>query len=484
MGDIRRRAGESFISQRFAVIVIAILFGASAAGWLATELVPANFVEQKPLYIKAWGIARARLIDALRLYDPFHSFWYRTVLALFFVVLLLCVITRWRQLLMRSLRLEPPRGADELRKCKLSFEHRWRPAAEHARPEPIRYGDLFKKPQAPEPDALAQSFARVASYFRKRGYREVHRETDGAVYFAAGTGRWRSPGNFLFHLGILAVTVGGIVGSFTGWKDFIYVRAGDTAKLPPDSLYSIHVEDFQIITTKEQEIREYVSTVSVFGPSGALVKQGTIEVNRPLSFDGRRLYQSQYSVDENSFKYARIEYALRGRIPRGSIDLTPDAEMRIPGTDMTVRAKRYFPDFRMGDRGPYSASGFPSNPALEIVVKEGGDTEQGFLFLYHPQFNKEFRAPVNLVLAHCEPIFYTGLEVSSNPASPILFIGFLAGTLGLILMYVSNPRTIKGVLDRDALFIAGTDCRWKASFTTELGEIGEGIRRVVESSKE
>ncbi len=487
MAEQPKRSGEHFISQRLAVIVIAILFGASAAGWLATELVPANFIEKKGMYLERWGAAGSRLVELLRLYDPFHSFWYRAVLALFFVVFLLCLLTRWRQLILKSLRLEPPRGADELRKNKLAMEYTWHSTfggERGARGPAIRYGDLLGKSQTPDPDAVAKSFAKIAAYLRGKGYRAVHREADGAIYFAAGTGRWRSPGNFLFHLGILAITLGGVVGSFTGWKDFVYVREGQTVPLPPDSVFSLRVDDFEIMTTKEMEVKEYVSTVSILDRAGARVAGGSVQVNRPMKFGGRRLYQSQYSVDETSFKYARVDYALRGRIRRGSIDLTPGADVRITGTSIVVTPGRFFPDFRMGSEGPYSASGFPSNPCLEVAVKNGDETERGYLFLYHPDFSKKFLTPIDLVLVHCEPIFYTGLEVSSNPASPILFLGFLLGTIGLALMYLSNPRTIKGVVDRETLVIAGTECRWKASFEKELGEIGEGVRRALASSKE
>jgi cytochrome c biogenesis protein len=348
----------------------------------------------------------------------------------------------------------------------------------------MRHSDLLGKSQTPDPDAVEKSFARIASYLRRRGYRAVHREGDGAVYFAAGTGRWRSPGNFLFHLGILAVTLGGVVGSFTGWKDFVFVREGQSAALPPDSAFSLRVDDFEIMTTDEMEVKEYVSTVSILDRSGAKVAEGNVRVNHPMKFRGRSIYQSQYSVDETTFKYARVEYALRGRIRRGSIDLAPGAEVRVPGTAIVVTPGRYFPDFRMGDEGPYSASGFPSNPCLEVVVKNGDDTEQGFLFLYHPDFSKKFNAPIDFVLVHCEPIFYAGLDVSSNPASWILFLGFLMGTIGLALMYLSNPRTIKGAIDRDALVIAGTECRWKTSFESELGQLGEGLRGALASSKE
>jgi cytochrome c biogenesis protein ResB len=98
MNEKRRAAGGSFISNRFAVVVIAVLFGASLAGWIATELVPPDLPERGDFFREAWGNTAVRIVTVLHLYDPFHSFWYRFTLALFFAVLLLCTASRWRQL--------------------------------------------------------------------------------------------------------------------------------------------------------------------------------------------------------------------------------------------------------------------------------------------------------------------------------------------------------------------------------------------------
>ena len=482
-----KRSSEQFISQRFAVIVIAILLGASSAGWIATELVPPDFIERKGAYAERWGSAAARLVDLFRLYDPFHSFWYRAVLALFAVVLLLCIVTRWRQFVLRSFRLDLPAGVDGLRKREFSAELSWRSlfgGERGARDPLIHLAERYGRNEAIDPGTLREAFSRISSYFRARRFRVIHREDEGGISFAASTGRWRSFGVFLFHIGILAVTIGGVVGSFRGWREIVYVREGAAAPLPPDSLLQIRVEDFEIMTTDRMEVKEFISTVSILGRGGDTLETGVIEVNRPMKVDGRRIFQSGYYVDETTFRFARVEYALRGSIRRGSINLTPGAETAIEGTAIAVKAGRFFPDFRMAREGPFSASSLPANPALEVEVLDRESTERGFLFLYHPDFNKRFLAPIDLSLLHFEPIFYTGLEVGSNPAAPILFMGFLAATAGLALMYLVNPRTIKGVAGRETLVIAATEYRWKASFGREFEGITNGLRRAIAASKE
>jgi len=480
----RRRSGAPLISQRFAVIVIAILFGASATGWIATELVPRDFVERSSDYAERWGALTVRLVHFLGLYDAFHSVWYRAALSLFAVVLLLCIVTRWRQFILRSFSVEPPGEAHELRARELSAELSWRSligGERGARDPLIRYAERYGRPEAIGPAALKQAVSRVLAALRGKRLHVVAAEREGGVAFAAASGRWRSPGNFLFHAGILAVTIGGIAGSFAGWRETIYVREGATEPLPPDSLLRLRVEDFEIARTDRMEVKEFLSTVSIIGADGAVRSTGVIAVNRPLKVDGRRLYQSSYYVDETTFRYARVRYALRGSIRTGFLDLAPGVEAPVEGTSISIAAGRFFPDFRMSREGPYSASPLPSNPALEVEVTSNGETERGFLFLYHPDFDRKYAAPVDLAIVHLEPIFYTGLEVSSNPAAPVLLIGFLIATAGLALMYLSNPRAVKGFASAETLLIAATAYRSRASFEREFEGIVSAVRRAAAS---
>ena len=122
MFDYIRSLRNDLITHRFAIIVISIFLGASTAGWIITEFIPPNFPNRREMFREMWGDTAVRMIGFFRLYDPFHSVWYRAVLALFFVTLLLCMLTRWKSLIMRSFRIDPPRGVGDLEKKKQRLE--------------------------------------------------------------------------------------------------------------------------------------------------------------------------------------------------------------------------------------------------------------------------------------------------------------------------------------------------------------------------
>ncbi|HVO76678.1 MAG TPA: cytochrome c biogenesis protein ResB [Candidatus Bathyarchaeia archaeon] len=474
-----RRPAATFITYRFATAIVAFLFGASAAGWISTELVPADFLEREDIYRKTWGGTVAKLVGLLHLYDPFHSLWYRLILALFFTVLLLCVVTRWRRLALASWRPSIPTEPKEVVSAPNAFEISWRllDSGEAGARDPIvHYAERYGRAEAVDAEGLGERFARLAGVFRRRGFAILSREGPSGIAFAAFSGRWRSPGSMLFHVGILIITIGGVIGSYGGWREMLFVREGSSVPFPHDSTLSLHVDRFEIVTTRDLEVKDFISTISVARAGGITVAAGAVKVNHPMKAAGRRIYQSEFTVDEHTFRMARVAYSLRENGAHGTIDLAPGIPASVGDSSITVTAVRYLPDFRMSPDGPFTASAFPSNPALEVRVVYAGETEHGWLFLYHPDFNKSFAAPVHLGLDRCEPLYYTGLEVSANPGASVLFAGFAAATLGLLLMYLSNPRVVKGVCGAEKLVVAGTEYRWKASFEREFAAIRAAIQ--------
>jgi cytochrome c biogenesis protein len=482
MSEKRSASKGNLISNRFAVVVIAVLFGASVAGWIATEIVPPDVPVRAEFFREAWGNAAFRLVATLHLYDPFHSFWYRFALALFFAVLLLCVASRWRQLSLRSWRIPLPAAPRDLGEKRLSFEFSWRlleRGGREARDPVAHFAERYGRAESIGGEELRCRFARIAALFGKKGYRLVSRESAEGIAFAASAGRLRSPGTMLFHVGLLAITIGGVIGSYAGWRETVFVKEGSAVPFPRNNALTLRVEDFAIVTTERQEIRSFVSTVSVSDARGVAVAVGNVEVNHPMKVGASRIYQSEFQVAENEFARARVGFSLRDGGARGSIDLSPAAPVAIGDGAIAVTALRYLPDFRMGSEGAFSASSFPSNPALEVEVASGGESERGWLFLYHPDFGRRFAAPVDLVLARCEPVYYTGLEVSANPGAGVLFAGFAAATLGLLLMYACNPRIVRGFARPEGIVVAAGEHRWKASFEREFADLREAIRKEI-----
>ncbi|MCX5752327.1 MAG: cytochrome c biogenesis protein ResB [Candidatus Krumholzibacteria bacterium] len=482
MSEKRVAAGGSLISNRLGGIVIAILFGASLAGWIATEVVPPDLPDRMDSFREAWGGAAVKLVAALHLHDPFHSLWYRFALALFFAVLLLCIVSRWRQLALRSWHASLPAVSGDLDAKRLSFELSWRllESGDRGSRDPIvHFAERYGRAESIGTDALRGHFSRIAALFRKRGYRVISRESAEGIAFAASSGRLRSPGTMLFHAGLLVITIGGVIGSYAGWREIVFVKEGSAVPFPRDGSLALRVDGFDIVTTERLEIRSFVSTVSITDAHGNAVAYGNVEVNHPMRIDGRSIYQSEFTIDENAFARASVDYSLRETGTRGSLDLAAGEPVAIGDGTITIQALRYLPDFRMGREGAFSASSLPANPALEIEVGGSGEKERGWLFLYHRDFSKRFLAPVDLVLTRCEPVYYSGLEVSANPGAGVLLAGFAAATLGLFLMYVCNPRIVRGFARPDAIVVAAGEHRWKASFEREFADLREAIRKEI-----
>ncbi|MDD3643343.1 MAG: cytochrome c biogenesis protein ResB, partial [Candidatus Krumholzibacteria bacterium] len=351
MADARAQNGGAsrrgpLVSQRTAVAVIAVLFGASAAGWISSELVPPDFPVHRDLYAQRWGDWAAAAVSALRLYDPFHSFWYTGVLALFFAVLLLCLAGRWRTFLIPSLRPPAPSGIPEgggAPRFAVRFD-RSGPGA--ARGDPlVHYGRLHAAQRPLSPELAERGIGALRGALRRRGYRLDWRREGEAVLFSAVAGRWRALGNFIFHAGLLVITVGGVMGSRMGSSELLYGARGDTIPLAGGDL-SIRVDDFRIVLGENGRIRDYISTLALVDGEGNVVAAREVEVNHPLRYGGYSILQSSYYIAEDEIERVSLTVEPLGEGPPVSVSPAPGRPEPVPGTELTVRTGRFKPDFR------------------------------------------------------------------------------------------------------------------------------------------
>lgn len=470
------------ISQRLAVSVISILFAASALGWILTELIPGDLPYKLQEYRLEWGNTAVKAVMFLKLYDPFHSFWYRGVLALFLTVLLLCMVARAGSLFRRTFRISIPRSLDESG-GNPSFVIKWGYPAGSAMgsKDPVRhYGEMYGKEQEAGSEAMEKGFSIVRSVLGSSGYSVAGRSAGGTVIFAAVAGRWRHMGNFLFHSGLLLITAGGIIGSFLGSSEMLYGKAGDVLPLYRSD-YSIRVESFSIITSSGMQITDYISKLSVLDAGGNVVKSTDIEVNHPMRFGGYNIYQSSYYVDDEDFEWAKLRILMPGDPVPAVLMMRPSEEVAVKRTGYTVTASSFFPDFRMSARGPYSRSSEMRNPALQIALNGPGGSRSGYLFLKYPHFNTEFKGFGSMVLEDIEPVYYTGLQISSNPGAPAFIAGIAAASLGLLFLYILDYRRIEGSLDRTGLTMVASAARWKMSFHTQFEKIERRLREEIKS---
>jgi len=67
-------------------------------------------------------------------------------------------------------------------------------------------------------------------------------------------------------------------------------------------------------------------------------------------------------------------------------DVEIGGEMKLPGTDLTIKAVNFLPAFNMQGLNITSASNDPVNPAAKVQISEGGqEVFKGWLFQMHPE---------------------------------------------------------------------------------------------------
>ncbi|MBN2185153.1 MAG: cytochrome c biogenesis protein ResB [Candidatus Krumholzibacteriota bacterium] len=475
-----RKIGRNLISQRLAITVISVLFGATAAGWLFTEIFPYDFKMHLDEYIGKWGVFPVKICSWLKVYDPFHSFWYAGILILFFVVLLLCIISRWRNFVLRSFktavtaaRRELPDGAHG------SVIFYADPAeSEEAQKDPlIHYAKKHGIDFDGGPDLKERIYRHLSSVMGRSGFRSVMIDREGDIFFSAVRGRWKYMGNFLFHAGLLIITAGGMMGSIMGSTELLYGKTGDMIPLYKSG-YSVRIDDFRILLSAERRIDDYITVLSVVDSGGETVKTRNIEVNHPLAFEGFHIYQSSYYTSDEEFSRAGIRCVTDdGEII--ILVLSPGEKSFPPDSTFALEAVSFFPDFRMGEKGPYSASPMMRNPALEIRLSDESQVFPGYLFALHPRFNSHFEGFYSMTLEDIEPVYLTGLQISSDPGSPVLWAGMIIASLGLLLLYSFNYRVINGYIGKDRMIIYAAEGRWNISRYDKYERIEKQIREML-----
>lgn len=110
-------------------------------------------------------------------------------------------------------------------------------------------------------------------------------------------------------LGLILILFGGFWGSFLGVEGFIEIKEGqmvdgfwieDDLFQPLD--FSLFLKDFSVEFHPKQKkgmrfVKSYKSTVRIAKDATKVLKEGIIEVNKPLRFEGFSFYQYGYAAD-------------------------------------------------------------------------------------------------------------------------------------------------------------------------------------------
>jgi len=388
------------------LVLIGTLRGSSVPEWIATH-VPAT----------------RGIVDRWYAWDVFHSLILILLLTLISVAIAICTINRfpgiWKAIAHPTI---------------LTSHGFIRNADINATFTPTR--------------SVQETTEAVTAAFLKRKHRVITAERNGEVHFYADRNKYSKLGTFPFHLALILMLVGGIVGAQYGFREQSFVVAeGSVQNVGHGTGLSVGLTDFKDTYLENGQATEYQSELVVY-KDGQAVKSGSITVNHPLSYEGVTIYQSSFGqaisvritddqgreIYNDSIPIGLYQSKLNPEAPAGIIDLPianasfhvigPDTNpnnmpeldtLNLTSGEVFVQVRPY--DLPEGVMPPSSIVG-----QGDIVQLNGLNVE----FLRERQFSL--------------------LQVGRNPGMPIFWAASFLLVAGLGVVFYFPHRRIRGII--------------------------------------
>jgi cytochrome c biogenesis protein len=391
---------DRLASVRLTVLLIALLAASSIIGTLILQNQPER------VYVERFGPGLFKFFNAFGLFDLYHSWWFRLLIAVLAVNLIVCSLKR----LPKALKIM---GLDELAGGPgklVNFQNNFQM-------------DLKRGPEELKPGVEA-AFSRLGSPRWK--------EIEGGWLATFSRGKIGRLGPYVVHLSVLLIIAGSLVGSIFGFKGYIQIAEGEetnrvglnmghaAVELP----FSIRLDKFTVKFYDTGMPKEFRSDV-VVSEKGRKVKSASILVNDPMDWRGVRFYQSSYSA-----------------IPKTvDLKLTPGE-----GEPLKVRA-RYREPIKVSPGLVLRVVDFKENiqnfgPAVAIMAfPENARPHGSWILVKHPSFHGNRIHGYHVEVASFDTGYVSGLQVTRDPGVWVIYTGFIIIIIGSYMaFFISHIR--------------------------------------------
>ena len=462
--SLPRKIWQTLAAIKTGVILLILVVILSAAGTVILQR-PATDADEMQ---RAYSPQVLRLLDALKLTDVFHAWWFVLLLSLVSLSIIAASVQRfpnaWRFF------SRPYKSPDEAFRRALQG-HLLIPIADEETGLSAAERVLHKAGFSPERIVRENSF----SLFGER-----HRLSEMAVY--------------IVHASLLLIFLGGIVDALYGWRGFVTLNRGQQSSQVVPQNGPVHNMPFAVrCDAAGQENyadgspKRWWSDLSVV-KDGYVVLRKQIVVNEPLVYGGVRFYQASYG---QTGKLDKLVLTATPRDGQGSkeIAIGPDESMPLDD-DTTVRLAEFIPDYVVSDGQVYARSKDLENPAAHLVVtSKKTRSSVNFWLPAIPGLEQNASSPYFFQGKDLKMAYFTGLEVSHEPGQWSVWAGVLLMGLGLVLVFYFVHKRIWAVPVRDArgrlmLWVGGTANKNKDAFEHSFRELVEEIESELKVSSQ
>lgn len=456
-----------FVSVKLTVFLLLSLAATSVIG----TVIPQN--ADPEAYFHKFGPFLFRLFEVLDIFDMYHAWWFQLLLLLLVTNIVVCSIDRlgatWKLVF-------PKKNVFSL-----------------ARFENLRKNEQFSIEGLP--GDLEGNYASLIS--KKFSRNQVEKTDDGFVVFAE-KGRWTRLGVYVVHLSVILLIVGAIIGSLFGFEGFVNIPEGEsvdsvrlrnTGRVQPLG-FTIHNEDFDISFYDTGAPKEFRSSLTILENGQPVVKKDII-VNDPLRYRGISIFQASYG-EMAPQKEAAHDFSVE--------NIQLNFTIQASGMVYKRKARIGVPVDIPEGLGTFTVTAF--NPAAEFRGQEIGAALNGVLSpaqgepvdvllpLHFPNFDKMRRGAVVIAVADQKKetfspakkentIYYTGLEVNSDPGVWMVYSGFIIMIVGCFITFFMSHQQIcinvarKG--NKSVVRVMGTANKNKIGMQRRVEKIAEHL---------
>jgi cytochrome c biogenesis protein len=410
------RIWRFFCSVRAAIAEIAFLALLVLLGTLRGSSVPQTIADAVPV--------TAPLIERWYAWEVFHSLAFIGVLTLLSVAVAVCTINRAPGIWMAIARPTVTTTHGFLRNAEIS--------ASYASETP-----------------MADLATRIGESLRAGGYRVLSESRNGEVHLYADKWRLSRLATFPFHLALIMILAGGIVGARWGFRENeLIIPEGSVRELGHGTGLAVRLDDFSEVYREDGTALEYRSDVTIL-KDGAPIDTGSMTVNYPLEFGDIMFYQSGFGqavalrienadgslLFADSLPLGPFRSRLNEDAPAARMDLIPagvalsvvapdENPANAPELDtLQLRPGQMF--FMIRPLGPDA----PIETPIGATVDQGESVALGDLTL---TFERERRFSV--------------LQVARNPGIPIFLVASILLVGGLAITFYFPHRRIRGIV--------------------------------------
>jgi cytochrome c biogenesis protein len=410
------RVWRFFCSVRAAVVEIAILALLVLAGTLRGSSVPQAIANTFPV--------TAPLVDRWYAWDVFRSLPFAGILTLLAVAIAVCTINRapgiWQAIAHPSVTTTH------------GFLRNAETSASFAAPIP--------------PHAFASQFETA---LRSKRYRVLIEERNGEVHLYADRWRFSRLATFPFHLALIMILAGGIVGAAWGFRENeFYIPEGSVRELGHGTGLEVRLDDFSEVYREDGTALAYRSDITLMR-DGQPIQSGSMTVNNPLTFGDIVFYQSGFGqavalkiedsvgqvLFDDALPLGPFQSRLNADAPAARMDLLPagvalsvvapdENPAHAPELD-TLRLRPGQMFFMIRPLGGES----PIAEPIGATVSQGDSIRLGDLTL---TFVRERRFSV--------------LQVARNPGIPLFIAASVLLVGGLAITFYFPHRRVRGIV--------------------------------------